>query len=87
MLNLYAPTFKEGWTHFAGGEWATIVTPEDGGTAYPVRPDGSLCEPRPLRPRERKELAARQIHHADLKLIAAAMDADQHKDRTERRRP
>lgn len=73
MMTLYAQTFSAGFKRFGGGEWATIVTPEYGGTAYPIRPDGSLCEPRKLRRKERKELESLQSFHEDLKIIAAAI--------------
>lgn len=76
MLTFYAQTFKEGWKQFGGGEWATVVTPENGGTAYPIRPDGSLCEPRNLRRNERKTLESLQVFHEDLCVIGRAFDAD-----------
>jgi hypothetical protein len=60
MTTYFAQTFRAGMTKFSGGQWATIVTPEPLrgriGTAYRIRPDGSLCEPRWLTSKERKTL-------------------------------
>lgn len=61
MRTIFAKDFKSGWKQFSGGEWATVVTPENGGTAHPIRPDGSLCEPRGLRLKERKTLESLNI--------------------------
>ena len=76
MRTIFAIDFKSGFKTFGGGEWATVVTPEDGGTAYPIRPDGSLCEPRALRRKERKTLESLQAHEADLNIIFDAMKRD-----------
>lgn len=76
MLTIFAKDFKSGWKQFSGGGWATIVTPEHGGTAHPIRPDGSLCEPRALRRKERTTLESLQAHEADLNIIFDALKAD-----------
>lgn len=59
MKRIYAVNFKSGFAAFDGGEFAHIITPESGGTCYPVRGDGSLCEPKKPSKAEQAELEAR----------------------------
>ena len=67
MKEIYAVSFHHGWSAFTGGYFANIITPEDGGTCYPVRPDGSLTTPRKASKRQLTELRERQAIWEPLK--------------------